>query len=47
MKVRTLSRSISDYLLENGAIAAGMSTRETLADSPPSADLTFLMENGL
>ncbi len=47
LKCATLSQRISDYLLENGAIAAGISTRETLADSPPSADITYLMENGL
>ncbi len=44
---KELSRNISDYLLENGAISVGFSTRETLADSPPSADITYLMENGL
>ncbi len=43
----TLNQSITDYLLKNGAIAVGFSTRETLADSPPSADITYLMENGL
>ncbi len=47
LKGKTLSRRISDYLLENGAVGAGISTRETLADSPPSADITYLMENGL
>ncbi len=47
LKDRTLSQRILDYLLENGAVSAGISTRETLADSPPSADLTYLMDNGL
>ncbi len=47
LKGKTLSRNILDYLLENGAVSAGISTRETLADSPPSADLTYLMDNGL
>ena len=47
LKGETLSRRISDYLLENGAVSVGISTRETLADSPPSADITYLMENGL
>ncbi len=45
-KGKTLSRSILDYLLENGAVSAGISTRETLADSPPSADITYLMDTG-
>ena len=42
-----LSKRISDLLLGNGAVSVGFSTRETLADSPPSADMTYLMENGL
>ncbi len=46
-KAKELSQRISDYLLENGALTVGISTRETLADSPPSADITYLMENGL
>jgi len=47
LKGGTLSRNISDFLLENGAVSVGFSTRESLADSPPSADITYLMENGL
>ncbi len=47
LKGKTLNKNISDYLLENGAISVGFSTRETLQDSPPSADITYLMENGL
>ncbi|MGR3296282.1 MAG: hypothetical protein ACUZ8A_08670, partial [Candidatus Bathyanammoxibius sp.] len=43
----TLNQAITDYLLHNGAVSVGFSTRETLADSPPSADITYLMENGL
>ncbi len=46
LKGKTLNRSILDYLLENGAVSAGLSTRETLADSPPSADITYLMDTG-
>ena len=46
-KGKELSQSILDYLLENGAVSAGISTRETLADSPPSADMTYLMEDGM
>ncbi len=46
-KEKELSRNVLDYLLENGAVSAGISTRETLADSPPSADITYLMENGM
>lgn len=47
LKGETLNKRISDYLLENGAISVGFATRETLQDSPPSADITYLMENGL
>lgn len=46
-KGKELSRNIRNYLLENGAIGVGISTRETLVDSPPSADITYLMEDGL
>ena len=42
-----LNERISDFLLENGAVSVGFSTRETLQDSPPSADMTYLMQNGL
>ena len=31
---KELSRDIKDYLMENGAIGVGISTRETLEDSP-------------
>jgi epoxyqueuosine reductase len=44
---KELGRNITDYLLENGAISVGIATRETLQDSPPSADITYLMENAL
>ena len=47
LKGKELSRNITDYLLENGAISVGFSTKETLRDSPPSADITYLMESGL
>ncbi len=47
LKGEPLRQNILDYLLENGAISVGFSTRETLADSPPSADISYLMENGL
>ena len=47
LKGAVLSRNISEFLLENGVISVGFSTRETLADSPPSADITYLMENSL
>ena len=47
LKGGALNKSVSDFLLENGAVSVGFSTRETLADSPPSADITYLMENGL
>jgi len=47
LKGEALGKNISDYLLENGAVSAGFSTRETLQDSPPSADITYLMQNGL
>ena len=46
-KGKELGRSITDYLLEKGAVSVGIATRETLQDSPPSADITYLMENGL
>ncbi len=46
-KGNELSRDITAYVLENGAISVGISTRETLLDSPPSADITYLMANGL
>ncbi len=43
----TLTARISDYLLENGAVSVGFSTKETLQDSPPGADITYLMEDGM
>jgi len=46
-KGKELSQSILDYLLESGAVSAGISTRETLRESPPSADITYLMEDGM
>ena len=46
-KGRLLSERISDYLRENGAVSVGFSTRETLQDSPPSADITYLMKGGV
>lgn len=46
MKGEALTKRISDYLLENGAVSVGFSTKETLQDSPPSADITYLMESG-
>ncbi len=47
LKAGVLEQNISDLLLGNGAVSVGFATRETLADSPPSADITYLMENGL
>jgi len=47
LKGEALNKNISDYLLGNGAVSVGFSTRGTLQDSPPSADITYLMENGL
>ncbi len=47
LKSGTLNRSIADFLEEKGAVSVGFSTKETLQDSPPSADITYLMANGL
>ncbi len=38
-----LSRQAIDYVLEEGACAAGIATVETLAGGPPSADLTNVL----
>ena len=47
LKDETLRQNILDYLLQNGAISVGFSNKETLRDSPPSADITYLMEDGM
>jgi len=47
LKGEALNKIISDYLLGNGAVSVGFATKETLQDSPPSADITYLMQNGL
>ena len=47
LKGEALTKKISDYLLANGAVSVGFATKETLLDSPPSADITYLMETGL
>jgi len=45
LKDETLRQNILDYLLQNGAVSVGIATRESLQDSPPSAAITYLMEN--
>lgn len=47
LKSKTLNKSITDFLQEKGAVSVGFATKETLRDSPPSADITYLMKNGL
>ena len=47
LKGRALNLKISDYLLENGAVSVGFTTRGILQDSPPGADITYLMKSGL
>jgi epoxyqueuosine reductase QueG len=47
LKGEALTEKISSYLLENGAVRVGFSTKETLQESPPGADITYLMEDGL
>lgn len=47
LKGGALTKKISDYLLENGAVGVGFTTKEILQDSPPGADITYLMETGL
>lgn len=47
LKSGTLNKGIADFLEEKGAIGVGFATRESLLDSPPSADITYLMKNGL
>jgi hypothetical protein len=42
-----LNRTITDFLEERGAVSVGFSTKESLENSPPSADITYLMKNGL
>ncbi len=46
LKSEALNESIEDFLLERGAISIGFATKETLAKSPPSADITYLMKSG-
>ena len=46
LKGEALTKRISGYLLENGAVSVGFSTKETLQDSHPCADITYLMESG-
>lgn len=46
-KGAALTANISNYLLENGAVSVGFSTKETLQDSPPGADITYLMNDGM
>ncbi len=38
-----LSQLLMDYVLGEGACAAGIATVETLADGPPSADLNYVL----
>jgi len=47
LKGEALNQNIGDYLLANGAVSVGFSTRETLQDSPPSADITYLLGDGM
>ena len=39
-----LSQTFMDYAITNGAIAAGISTLETLEGGPPSVDLNYVLE---
>ena len=47
LRGEALTKKISDYLLENGAVSVGFTTKEILQDSPPGADITYLMKSGL
>jgi epoxyqueuosine reductase QueG len=41
----SLNRRLESFLLERGALKVGVATVETLAGSPPSADLTYKLES--
>jgi len=47
MNEKGLEKEIEDFVLSRGAVSVGISTRQTLENSPPSADITYIMENGL
>ena len=40
----SLEALIEEFLLERGALSVGIATAETLSGSPPSADITYRME---
>jgi epoxyqueuosine reductase QueG len=41
--MKELSRRVIDYVLDEGACAAGICTTETLAGGPPSTDLSYVL----
>lgn len=41
----TLSKVVIDFVIDQGACAAGIATLETLKGGPPSADLTYVLPN--
>jgi epoxyqueuosine reductase QueG len=41
----TLSKVAIDFVIDQGACAAGIATLETLKGGPPSADLTYVLSN--
>jgi epoxyqueuosine reductase QueG len=43
MTDRELTATVLDYVLREGACAAGIATTETLAGGPPSADLSYVL----
>jgi len=43
MDIHRLSQFAKDFVLNSGAVAAGIATRETLQGGPPSTDLSYVL----